>query len=85
MSTISANTLKTEGISAITKALSNATEALVSVRGKERFVVMGVEHYHYLRECELTAALIESNADLTEGRFVAESAQAHVARVTKKS
>ena len=64
MSSISANDLKTKGISAIELALSDAPEAIVSVRGKDKFVVMELAHYHYLRECELDAALAETRADL---------------------
>ncbi|MDO8931826.1 MAG: hypothetical protein Q7U97_05485 [Rhodocyclaceae bacterium] len=82
MSSISANDLKTKGISAIELALRDAPEAMVSVRGKDRFVVMDLAHYHYLRECELDAALAETRADLAAGRFVEESPEAHVARVT---
>ena len=81
MTSISANHLKTQGVSAITEALANAPEAMVSVRGKDSFVVMNIEHYHYLRECELTAALAESQADLAEGRFVKESVDAHMKRL----
>lgn len=81
MTSISANTLKTQGVSAIAQALSDAPEAVVSVRGKDRFVVMDIAHYRYLRECELAAALAESQADLAEGRFVRESVEAHLARL----
>ena len=81
MSTLSANDLKTRGIAAIESALADQPEAIISVRGKERFVVMDVAHYHYLRECELDAALAQSQADLAAGRFVIESAQAHTARL----
>ena len=56
---------------------------MVSVRGKDRFVVMEIEHYHYLRECELAAALAESQADLAAGRFVKESVDAHMKRLAK--
>lgn len=83
MSSISANHLKTQGVSAITEALSDAPEAMVSVRGKDRFVVMDIAHYHYLRECELTAALAESRADIAAGRFVRESVDAHMKRLAK--
>ena len=78
---ISANELKTKGVLAIQAALEQQLEAIISVRGKDRFVVMDVAHYQYLRECELTAALIESNADIATGRFVKESAEAHLARL----
>ena len=81
MSQISANDLKIKGISAIEFALSTAPEAMVSVRGKDKFVVMDIAHYHYLRECELDAALAQTRADLTAGRAVQESPGAHLARL----
>lgn len=81
MSHISANDLKTKGISAIELALSTAPEAIVSVRGKDKFVIMDMAQYHYLRECELDAALAQTRADLAAGRAVQESPEAHVARL----
>ena len=81
MSNISANELKTKGISSIEYALSNASEAVLSVRGKDKFVVMDMAQYHYLRECELEAALAQSRADMAAGRFVQESPEAHLARL----
>ena len=80
---ISANELKTKGVAAIEAVLADHAEAIVSVRGRDRFVVMDVAHYHHLRECELDAALAQTRADLAAGRFVQESAQAHVARLDK--
>ncbi len=81
MSSITANDLKTKGISAIETLLEHQPEAIISVRGKDRFVVMDIAHYHYLRECELDAALAETRADLAAGRFVNESPEDHLARV----
>ena len=83
MSHISANDLKTKGVAAIEAVLSEHAEAIVSVRGKDRFVVMDMAHYHHLRECELDAALAQTRADLASGRFVQESPQAHLARLDK--
>lgn len=82
MPQLTANDLKTRGIAAIEALLSTQPEAMISVRGKDRFVVMDVAQYHYLRECELDAALAQSNADISAGRFVLESAQDHVKRLT---
>jgi len=81
MSQISANDLKTKGISAIEFALSSAPEAMISVRGKDKFVVMDIAHYRYLRECELDAALAQTRADLAAGRAVQESPETHLARL----
>lgn len=81
MISISANDLKVKGIAAIEAMLEQQPEAVISVRGKERFVVMELAQYHYLRECELEAALAESRNDLATGRFVQESPEAHLARL----
>jgi hypothetical protein len=81
MSTITANDLKTRGVGAIEESLTYETEAMVSVRGRPRYVVMEVSQYQYLRECELEAALAQSRADLAEGRFVKESPRAHLERL----
>ncbi|MCX7112236.1 MAG: type II toxin-antitoxin system Phd/YefM family antitoxin [Proteobacteria bacterium] len=81
MSSITANDLKTKGISAIEALLEHRPEAIISVRGKDRFVVMDIAHYHYLRECELDAALAETRTDLAAGHFVKESPEDHLARV----
>ena len=81
MTNISANDLKTKGVSAIELALIGAPEAVISVRGKDRFVVMDIANYHYLRECELDAALTQTRADMAAGRVVQESPEAHLARL----
>lgn len=83
MPTISANDLKTKGVSAIEAALEERPEAVISVRGKDRYVVMDLAHYHHLRECELEAALAETRAELAAGRFVKESPEEHLARLDK--
>ncbi len=81
MQQLSANELKVRGISAIENVLSTQPEAIISVRGKERFVVMDISHYHYLRECELEAALLQSQADVRAGRAVQETSAEHMARL----
>src|SRR3954469_20433023 len=81
MPALTANDIKTRGVAAIEGALAGQPEAVISVRGQERFVVMEVAQYHYLRECELDAALAQSRADEAAGRYVAESAQAHMERL----
>jgi PHD/YefM family antitoxin component YafN of YafNO toxin-antitoxin module len=81
MGAISANDLKTRGVAAIESMLEQQPEAVISVRGKERFVVMEMAHYHYLRECELESALAETRADLAAGRFVKQTPQAHLKRI----
>jgi PHD/YefM family antitoxin component YafN of YafNO toxin-antitoxin module len=83
MNTITANQLKTKGISAIESNLKDEHELLITVRGKEKFVVMDMQQYNYLRECELDAALHETRSDHKQGKFVAESVEEHIKRVTE--
>lgn len=80
---MTANDLKTRGVGAIEALLAVQPEAVISVRGKDRFVVMDIAQYHYLRECELDSVLAQSQADRAAGRFIAESAESHVARLVK--
>ena len=81
MSSIPANELKVRGVSAIEHALRGSSEAIVSVRGKDKYVVMEVDHYSYLRSCELEAAVHEARADLAAGRILRESPEAHLERL----
>jgi hypothetical protein len=85
MANLTANDLKTRGIAAIEAELAERPEAIVTVRGKDRFVVMDIAQYHYLRECELEAALAEARSDVAAGRYVKESAEAHVRRMKKSA
>lgn len=79
---ISANDLKTKGVAAIDMVVRESEEAIVTVRGKSKYVVMPIEKYDYYRECELEAALKEAKMDYEEGRYVAETVEAHIKRVT---
>lgn len=84
MSTISATDLKIHGVKAIETALSEHAEVVISVRGRGRYVVVAADHYNYLRECELDAALAASRADMDAGRFVKETAADHLRRLAEK-
>jgi prevent-host-death family protein len=81
MIAVTANDLKTKGISDIERLLQEAQEVVISVRGKPRYVVMDIAHYDYLRECELAAAWAQTREDVAAGRYLREGADAHVARV----
>lgn len=78
---ITANDLKTKGVACLEEMLAKQPEAIITVRGKESFVVMKIDHYHYLREMELEAALHESQQDLAAGRFSKDDIAQHVADI----
>ena len=81
MTVVTANDLKTKGISDIERALQDAQEVVISVRGKPRYVVMDLTHYDYLRECEIAAAWAQTREDVAAGRYRREGAEVHIARV----
>jgi hypothetical protein len=84
MATITANELKTRGISAIDPIVKEHQAALISVRGKIRYVVMDMQMYNRLRECELEAALMETHRDLEKGEFYQESVAEHIKRIANE-
>ena len=81
--TITANELKTKGVTILTDETADGTEVIITVRGKNKFVVLPIEKYNYLRECELEAALLESKRDIKEGKFIEESVEKHIKRITR--
>jgi PHD/YefM family antitoxin component YafN of YafNO toxin-antitoxin module len=82
MGSLTANELKTRGISAVEDQLEAGEEVVISVRGIDRYVVMSLEKYDQLRECELESALREARADYDAGKIVTESVDEHLRRVT---
>ncbi len=79
---ITANELKVKGVSALDKITSAHDETIISVRGKNKYVVLSIDEYNYLRECELESALIESKKDLAEGKFFTGTIDEHIKRIT---
>lgn len=82
MTAITANDLKKQGVSLLEPILKEEQEAVITVRGKSKYVVMDMDAYNHLRECELEAALMESKRDLEAGKFVSESVTDHIRRIT---
>ena len=78
---ITANQLKTQGVSSIARAMEDASEVIISVRGKPRYVVISIEAYDRLRESEIEAAWMQVRREIAQGEFVVESADEHLARV----
>lgn len=81
---ITANDLKIKGIACVEESLTNKTEDIITVRGKECYVVMKIEQYHYLREMELEAAVLEARHDIATGRFSKETVDQHIDNIFAK-
>ena len=80
---ITANELKTKGVSVLNEETADGSEIIITVRGKNKYVVLPIEKYNYLRECELETALLETKRDIKEGKFIKESVEKHIKRITR--
>jgi len=83
MNSITANELKTKGVSVVENALQSDDEAIITVRGKDKYVIIDMNKYNKLRDYELEIALLEARADVVKGRVQRESVAAHMKRITK--
>ena len=83
MNSITANELKTKGVSVVESALQSDDEAIITVRGKDKYVIIDMNKYNKLRDYELEIALLEARADVAKGRVLRESVAAHMKRITK--
>lgn len=81
MSAVVAGEIKKRGVSALAAALADDEEAIITVRGKSRYVVMTIQKYNELRESELTQAVREARADYEAGRISDTSVEGHMRRL----
>ena len=78
---ITANDLKVQGISAIDDLVAQNEGVIITVRGKEKYVVLSIEEYNQLRIYELEMAIIEAKKDIAEGKVLSNSVEEHLCRV----
>jgi prevent-host-death family protein len=83
MTTISANELKTRGASVLDAAVVDDEEAVITVRGRNRYVVLTMDAYNRLRECELEAALQQVKREVREGKGIRETVAEHIRRIRR--
>ena len=81
MTSITANELKTKGVSALENALQSDDEAIITVRGKDKYVIVDLKKYSKMREYELEVALLEARADVANNRIKKDSVAEHMKRV----
>ncbi len=76
--TITAQELKTQGTQVIRKKINKFQEAVITVRGKESYVVLSLDQYKHLRECELEAAIIETKQEIIQKKYTVKSVKNHL-------
>lgn len=81
MSTVVAGEIKKRGVSALASALKGDDAAVITVRGKSRYVVLTMEKYNQLRESELADAVRQARADYQAGRIADRFVDDHMRRL----
>jgi PHD/YefM family antitoxin component YafN of YafNO toxin-antitoxin module len=80
---ITANDLKKKGVSLLDDLIKDQEEAIITVRGKSKYVVIDMATYNQLRELELETALMQVRRDIEAGNVIKESVDDHIKRITK--
>ncbi|MBT3519054.1 MAG: prevent-host-death protein [Candidatus Marinimicrobia bacterium] len=81
MNKLTANELKTKGVSVLDKILKDDHEATITVRGHNKYVVMDMERYSELRIQDLKAAYNDTMEDIKNGDYIEESVADHIKRL----
>ena len=66
---ITAQDLKTRGCSILKKIVKDDEPAIISVHGKDEFVVFTMNDYNKIREMELDLALVNIKKDIEDGNY----------------
>ncbi len=76
--TITANDVKTKGVSLFSNLLDKFDELIINVRGKNKFVVIDIDRYKELRANELDLAYIQTMQDIKNKKFKTQTAKEHI-------
>jgi len=76
--TISANEVKTNGVSIFDNILKKFDELVINVRGKDKYVVLDIERYKVFRENELDLAHMKAMQDIKDGKYKIQTAKEHI-------
>jgi len=82
MNTLTANDIKTRGLSAIKKSLLKDDEAIITIRGKAEYAVVKIEKLEKYHEYELDFALAECKKDISEGHYHTDIVK-HISKMEK--
>lgn len=66
---LSIQDLKRTGFSKIKKMFNNEPDIIIQDRGKDACVLVELEHYNFLRNCELEIALNKAKEDIKNKNY----------------
>jgi len=81
---ITANDVKKRGVSLFDELLNKFDELIISVRGKNSYVVIDMNRYEKLRALELDDAYLDVMKDVKNGDYQILSAKEHMNHIYKE-
>ncbi|MBT3347596.1 MAG: prevent-host-death protein [Thiotrichales bacterium] len=75
---ITANDVKTNGVSIFDNILNKFDELIINVRGKNKYVVLDIERYKAFKEGELDLAHMKVMEDIKNGNYKTQTASQHI-------
>lgn len=75
--TITANEIKTNGVSMFDNLFKKFDELIINVRGKDKYVVLDIQRYKQFRESELDLAHMKVMQDIKDGNYKTQTAAQH--------
>jgi len=78
---ITANDLKVKGIKAIEKELEERDEAIISFRGKPKYIVLDIEEYETMRALQIEVAYKELKKKKEQGKAYRSDADTLIQRI----
>ncbi|AHF01745.1 prevent-host-death protein [Thiomicrospira aerophila AL3] len=79
---VTANDVKTKGVSFLGSMLEKTDELIINVRGKNKYVVLDIERFQAFRQQELDLAHLLAMRDIKEGRYQSQTAKEHIEELT---
>ena len=76
--TITANEVKTNGVSIFDNVLKKFDELIINVRGKNKYVVLDIQRYKAFRESELDLAHMKAMEDIKNKKYKVQTASQHI-------
>jgi hypothetical protein len=81
---VMANEVKTKGVSLFDKLFEKASEVVINVRGKNKYVVIDIERYKQVRALELDRMYEDAMKDIEAGCYKTYSAEEHIEELRRE-
>jgi len=81
---VTANEVKTRGVSLFDELFRKFDELVISVRGKKKYVVIDIDRYNEMRKAELEQAYQEVMKDYKNGNYKIVSAKEHIKNLERE-